>query len=61
MSEDIKGHAAAAGDTLAGAMDKASEWRDTVVAFTKSQPTAALLMAVSAGFALRMMTQSSRR
>ena len=51
----------AAQDTLGSAIDAAVAWRDTVVAFTKDKPVVALFAAVSVGFMLRSLTQTSRR
>ena len=52
---------ATAQEKLGAAMDMASHWRETVTEFTKGKPLTALLVAASAGFALRMMTRASRR
>ena len=53
--------AGTAQDAFGSAMDTAGEWGGTVAEMAKGRPLTALLVAVSVGFVLRLLTHTSRR
>ena len=48
-------------DTYGAAFDAVSEWSESIVGMTKEKPLVALLVAVSIGYMIRMLTHASRR
>lgn len=53
--------AGTAQNAVGSAADTVSEWSDTAVDTLKERPLTTLLIAVSVGYVLRMLTHSSRR
>ena len=53
--------AGSAQDALGSAMDTAEEWSGSVADMAKDKPLTALLVALSLGFVIRMLTHTSRR
>ncbi len=53
--------AGTAQNALGSAMDTASEWTGSMAEMTKDKPLTALLVAISVGYMIGMLTHTSRR